>query len=46
MYDVMSSHMNPKVNYKFKEWIDRNYYKNGEVNYNRGKAHEDLEMTF
>ena len=42
----MCSHMKPKVNDKFKEWMKRNYDKHGEVNSNRGKLHEYLGMTF
>ena len=35
--DVMYSHVKPKVNYKIKEWMNRNYGKHGEVKANRGK---------
>ena len=42
----MSSHVNPKVNNSFKEYINCNYGKHGEVNSNRGKLHYYLGMTF
>ena len=42
----MSSHMSPKVNDKFKEWMNRNYVKHGEVKSSIGKVHEYLGMTF
>ena len=44
--DAMSSHMNPKVNDKFKERINSNYVKHGEVKANRGKVHEYLGTIF
>ena len=37
--DVMSSHVNPMVNYKFKEWMKSNYGNHGEVKANRVKVH-------
>ena len=42
----MPSHVNPKVNDKFKECMNHNYGKNGEAKVNRGKVHEYLGMTF
>ena len=44
--DSMFSHVNPKVNDKFKEWMNPNYGKHGEVKSNRVKMHEYLVMTF
>ena len=44
--DVIYSHVNPKVNYKFNEWMNLNYDKHGEVKANREKVHEYLGMTF
>ena len=44
--DVMSIHVKPKVNYKFKEWMKRKYGKHGEVKANIRKVHEYLGMTF
>ena len=44
--DFMSSHVNPKVNYKFKEWMNRNDGNHGEVKSNRGKLHKYPGMTF
>ena len=38
--NVMSSHVNPKVNDKFNEWMNHNYYKHGEVKANIGKLHK------
>ena len=44
--NIMYIHVNPKVNYKFKEWMKHNYGRNGEVKFNRGKSHKYLRMTF
>ena len=44
--DLMSSHVNRKVNDKFAEWLNRNYGSHGEVKANRGKIHDFLGMTF
>ena len=44
--DSMFSHVNPKVNDKFKEWMNPNYGKHVEVKSNRVKMHEYLVMTF
>ena len=46
MDDVMSRHVNPKVNDKFKDPMNRNYENNGKVKSNRGKVHEYLGMNF
>ena len=40
----MSSHVNPKVNDKFKEWMIRNYGKYGEFKANRGKLRVGIKM--
>ena len=40
MGDVMSSHVNPKVNNRFKERMKLNDGKHGEVKNNRGKVQE------
>ena len=44
--DVMSIHINPKFNDKFKSCINLNYGKHGEVKANRWKVHEYLGITF
>ena len=44
--DAMPSHVNPKINYKFKEWTNRNYGKHGKVKANRRKVHNYLGMNF
>ena len=44
--DVIYSNVNPKVNDKFKEWMNLNYGKHGEVKSNRGKVHEYLGISF
>ena len=46
VYNVMYSHVNLEVNNNFKEWINPNYGKHGEVNANIGKLYEYLGMTF
>ena len=46
VYNIMYSHVNPKVNDKFKVWININYVKHGEMNAKRGKLHYYLGMTF
>ena len=38
----MYSHVNPKVNDKFKERMNRNYVKQGEVKANIGKVNKHL----
>ena len=43
---AISTHVNPKVNDKFKEWTNNNYDKHGEVNINRVKVHKYLVLTF
>ena len=42
----MSSHVKPKVNGKFKEWMGRNYGKHDELKANKGKVHQYLGMKF
>ena len=42
----MSSHVNTKVNDKFKERMICNYGNHGEVKSNRGKIHECPGMNF
>ena len=44
--DNMSSHVKPKVNDMFKEWMNPNYGNNDELKANRRKLHEYLGMTF
>jgi hypothetical protein len=44
--DLMSSHVDPKVNDKFLEWLNKMYGSHGEVKATRGKVHEYLGMTF
>ena len=34
VYDVMYSHVNPTVDDKFKEWMNRNYGKHGKLKAN------------
>ena len=43
--DIMSSHVNKRVNDKFLEWLNRNYGKLKTVTATRGKLHEYLGMT-
>ena len=43
--DIMSSHVNKKVNDKFLEWLNRNYGKLKRVTSSRGDVHEFLGMT-
>ena len=40
--DVMSSHINPKVNDDFDEWLQANYGEHGKVKVHRGKVHDML----
>ena len=42
----MFINLNPKVNDKFKKWVNRNQGNHGKVKANRGKVHEYLGMTF
>ena len=44
--DVMSSHVNPKVNDEFGEWAQRKYGELKPVTIVRGKIHKFLGMTF
>ena len=42
----MSSHVKPKINYRFKEWTNCNYKKHGEVKDNKEKVNEYFGITF
>ncbi len=44
--DLMSSHVDPKVNDRFLEWLNKMYGSHGEVKATRGKVHDYLGMTF
>ena len=44
--DIMSNHVNPKVNDNFKECMNLNYWKHGEVKSNEEKVHKYLEINF
>ena len=44
--NIISSHVNPKVNDNFKEWMNQNHGKNDEVKTNIGKVHEYLGINF
>jgi len=44
--DLMSSHMDPKVNDQFLEWLNRKYGGYGAVKATRGHKHDYLGMTF
>ena len=44
--DIISSHVNSKVDAKFKEYINSNYAKHGEVKVNREKVHHYLGGAF
>ena len=44
--DLMSSHVDAKVNDKFLEWLNKLYGTHGEVKATRGKVHDYLGMTF
>jgi hypothetical protein len=44
--DLMSSHVDLKVNNEFLEWMNTKYGKHGAVTATRGKIHEYLGMTF
>ena len=44
--DLMSSHVDPKVNDLFKKWLNKRYGEHGEVKAHRGKVHDYLGMTF
>ena len=43
--NVMSNHVKPKVNDKFKEWMNCNYNKHGEVKANKRKVNEYLGIS-
>ena len=42
----MSSHINPKVNDDFDEWLQAKYGEHGKVKAHRGKVHDYLGMIF
>ena len=42
--DVMSSHINPKVNDDFDEWLQAKYGDHGKAH--QGKVHDYLGMIF
>ena len=44
--DVMSSHINPKVNDNFDKWLQAKYGEHGKVKAHRGKVHDYLGMIF
>ena len=44
--DLMSSHVDTKVNDLFLIWLNKRYGKHGAVKANRGKIHDYLGMTF
>ena len=44
--DLMSSHVNRKVNDIFLKWLNKKYGKYGAVKATRGKVHNYLGMTF
>ena len=44
--DLMSSHVDSKVNDEFAKWLNRKYGKHGAVKVNRGKVHDYLGMVF
>ena len=43
--DLLSSHVNPKVNDKFLDWLNKKYGQHGAVVATRGKKHDYLGMT-
>ena len=44
--DILSSHVDPRVNDKFEKWLVRTYGKIGKVKTRRGKVHDYLGMEF
>ena len=44
--DCLLSHINPRVNDKFLEWLNKHYSKYGAVTAVRGKIHDYLAMVF
>ena len=44
--EVMSSHINTKVNDDFDEWLQAKYGEHGKVMTHRGKVHDNLRMIF
>ena len=44
--DMMSSHINPKVNDDFDEWLQAKYGEHGKVKAHQEKVHNYLRMIF
>jgi hypothetical protein len=44
--DIMGSHMDPRVNDVFENWLNHMYGSHGKVTTTRGKIHDYLGMTF
>ena len=44
--DLMSSHVDSKVNDEFAKWLNKMYGKHGAVKVNHGKVHDYLGMVF
>ena len=44
--DVMSSHINPKVNNDFDEWLQAKYGEHSKVKAHQGKEHDYLRIIF
>ena len=44
--DLLSSHVDSRVNDKFLKWLEHNYGEHGKVKVTRGKVHEFLGMSF
>ena len=44
--DLMSSHVDPRVNDDFYEWLNAKYGEHGKVTHKRGKVHDYLGMDF
>ena len=44
--DITSSHVDPKVNNKFLQWLEKKYRQIGQVKSTRGKVHNYLGIKF
>ena len=44
--NIMSSHINEKVNYQFLEWLNMKYGEHAEVTATRGNEHKHLGMKY
>ncbi|MGC8472764.1 MAG: hypothetical protein ACP5PM_10830, partial [Acidimicrobiales bacterium] len=44
--DLMSSHVDTKINDNFEKWLNKMYGAHGEVKTTRGKVHNYLGMVF